>query len=242
MDIALCRLLPCETADGPTNMAADAVLLESAIAGVASLRFYGWSQPTLSLGYFQTAAERLRDPLVANLPWVRRPSGGGALVHDVEATYALALPAGLAWQRRGESWLRRMHEVLAAALRECGANVEIAAQERKLGEFLCFQHQTLGDVVLNGHKVVGSAQRKSRGAMLQHGAILLGASAHAPQLPGLAEQTGAAFQWSRSGIVERLRHVTGWNFEPSVWTEDERRRMADLAESRFRSAAWNERR
>src|SRR5262245_58709107 len=93
------RLLPFAIADGPTNMAADeAMLLRAAEEGMASLRFYGWSPATLSIGYFQPAAIRLSDPRWATLPWVRRPSGGATLVHDRELTYALALPSGLPWQ------------------------------------------------------------------------------------------------------------------------------------------------
>jgi len=71
MSTPVCRLLPHVAADGPHNMAADEVLLESAAAGVASLRFYDWSEPTVSLGYFQPRGARL-----AGLPYVRRPSGG----------------------------------------------------------------------------------------------------------------------------------------------------------------------
>ncbi len=92
------RLLPFATADGPHNMAADESLLEAAIAGAASLRFYGWSVPTLSLGYFQPQSVRLADSRLTGLPWVRRPTGGAALVHHHELTYAVALPAGRPWQ------------------------------------------------------------------------------------------------------------------------------------------------
>src|SRR5262249_13270053 len=87
-----CRLLPYTVADGQTNVATDEALLESALAGVATLRFYGWSEPTLSLGYFQSHTIRLADPLLAELPFVRRPSGGDTLVQHHELTYALALP------------------------------------------------------------------------------------------------------------------------------------------------------
>src|SRR5437899_518235 len=95
-----CRLLPFHIAAGPWQMAADEVLLESAVRGLASLRFYGWPAATLSLGYFQPAAVRRADPTLSALPWVRRPSGGSALVHHHEITYALALPAGAPWQTR----------------------------------------------------------------------------------------------------------------------------------------------
>src|SRR5262249_21106303 len=105
-----CRLLPYALADGPHNMAAHAVLLEAAAQGVASLRFYGWSAATPSLGYFQSERLRHADPRLAELPYVRRPSGGATLVHHHEVTYALGLPAGSLWQT-GESWLRRMHAI-----------------------------------------------------------------------------------------------------------------------------------
>src|SRR5262245_51580642 len=108
MPAPVCRLLPYAIADGPHNMAADEVLLEAAIAGVASLRFYGWSEATVSLGYFQPECRRLDDERLARLPFVRRPSGGDALVHHHEVTYALALPPGRPWHA-GEPWPRRMH-------------------------------------------------------------------------------------------------------------------------------------
>src|SRR5262245_34911225 len=103
------RVLPLESADGATNMAADEALLESAGHGVASLRFYTWNEPMLSLGYFQLEADRRLIPGLADLASVRRASGGSALVHDRELTYALALPAGPPWQRRGEAWVCKMH-------------------------------------------------------------------------------------------------------------------------------------
>src|SRR5262249_42325697 len=105
-------------------MAADEVLLESAALGVASLRFYRWTQAAVSLGYFQPAAARLADPLLAPLPFVRRLTGGQALVHHLEVTYALALPphlthlpCGERGRGEGSSWLCRMHQIVAAAFR-----------------------------------------------------------------------------------------------------------------------------
>src|SRR5439155_20983762 len=113
-----CRLLPDAVADGPANMADDEMLLRSAAKGRASLRFYAWTEATLSLGYFQPAARRLDDPLLRDLPFVRRPTGGDALVHHHELTYCLAVPAGRGWQS-DERWLR-MHAIIAAALAELG--------------------------------------------------------------------------------------------------------------------------
>ena len=63
----------------------------------------------------------------------------------------------------------------------------MCGEEKKLGPFLCFQHQTPGDLLVAGHKVVGSAQRRPHGATMQHGSILLRRSPHAPALPGIAD-------------------------------------------------------
>src|SRR5436305_12637428 len=113
-----CRLLPYTVADGPANMADDEVLLRSAASGQPSLRFYGWREATLSLGYFQSAARRLDAPLLRDLPFVRRPTGGDALVHHHELTYCLAVPSKRARPSAGP-WLA-MQEVIAAALLEFG--------------------------------------------------------------------------------------------------------------------------
>src|SRR5207249_2965292 len=113
MDSVTIRLLPFATADGAHNMAADEVLLESAATGAASLRFYGWSEPTLSLGYFQPEVTRQGNPLLAGLPYVRRPTGGMTLVHHHELTYALALPT----PAKAQPWLCRMHGIIGHALR-----------------------------------------------------------------------------------------------------------------------------
>jgi len=213
-----CRLFGYTALDGPFNMALDECLLETAATtGQASLRFYGWKTPTLSLGYFQPSASRLSDPRVAELPYVRRPSGGKALVHHHELTYALALPPGAPWQTRGESWIERMHAVIRMALqyRTTRMDTSCCVEEKKLGDFLCFLHQTPCDILVGPYKVVGSAQRKSRGALLQHGAILLAQSPHTPALPGLHELAGFLMDNDgREALMADILHAfcwaTGW--------------------------------
>src|SRR5262245_40266014 len=130
----VCRLLPTAGRSGPANMACDEVLLRSALERrVASLRFYSWSEPTLSLGYFQAHAERLTHPLLTSVAYVRRPTGGAAILHDRELTYALALPAGEPWHTE-ESWLCRLHHAVAAALNGFGVESHAVAcgEEKKL--------------------------------------------------------------------------------------------------------------
>lgn len=238
-----CRLLPFQSADGAWNMAADETLLESAAAGIASFRFYAWSQPTLSLGYFQHHESIRAFPRLNELAWLRRPSGGAALVHHHEVTYALGLPAGGPWQKHGESWLRRMHTVLTQALQDLGVSVRVCGEheEKKRGEVLCFLHHTPGDLLLGECKVVGSAQRKQRGALLQHGSILLGTSPHTPILPGLRALTGLPLcsESVCAATVEVLQRSTGWKIEASHYSLYEQQRIEQLVISKYTQPAWN---
>jgi lipoate-protein ligase A len=240
------RLLPFAVAGGPAHMAADETLLEAAAAGVASLRLYAWSPATLSLGYFQPAAGRLADERLARMPWVRRPSGGGAIVHDYEVTYCLALPAGPPWQT-GTSWLVRMHEVIAVALADLGVTATPHAPTEQAAAFdgyLCFEHFTAGDLMVGGFKVVGSAQRRLRKALLQHGSILLAASPHAPGLPGIRDLSGRDLAPDALGtaVQQALVRKTGWRLAAGVWTEAERRRKEELARDKYTRQSWNDRR
>jgi lipoate-protein ligase A len=239
------RLLPYAVAGGPHNMAADEALLATAVVGAASLRFYGWSEPTLSLGYFQPERLRLTEPLLAALPFVRRPSGGDTLVHHHELTYALALPAGRQWQSP-DPCLRCIHRVLAAALARLGVRTRLStpAEGPPFAGVLCFQHHTAGDLLLDGHKVAGSAQRKQRGALLQHGAVLLAQSPHTPALPGVRELRGLSIEPAELAavVVEEFERETGWRVEASAWTEVERQRTESLRASRYTQDAWNRKR
>ncbi len=241
-----CGLLPYAVVSGPVNMAADEILLERAQRGqAAALRFYGWSPATLSLGYFQPARVRLEDPLLASLPYVRRASGGMTLVHHHEITYALALPPGAPWQR-GESWLCRMHQISAAALAELG--VEARLYQPRAGDHfdgpLCFRHFTSGDLMLGTAKVVGSAQRKVRGALVQHGGILLAGSPSAPILPGICELSGRSLDQREllSAVQRHFQAMTGAVLVPEDWSEEERRRIEELTASKYTRPEWNDRR
>jgi lipoate-protein ligase A len=239
------RLLPdFQVADGPHNMAADEVLLEAAVAGTASLRFYAWSEPTVSLGYFQPRGALRAAPPLAGLPCVRRPSGGKALVHHHEITYALALPAGPDWQG-GESWLPLVHRAVATALGWLGVTARLYQPPDVHPETpLCFLHLTAGDLLVNGAKVGGSAQRKHRGALMQHGALLLAQSPYTPGLPGLHELTGRELDVTdiSAAVCRALLRQTGWALGSRGWTADEAARVEELVAQRYGLREWNEKR
>jgi lipoate-protein ligase A len=226
-------------------MAADEALLETAAdRGTAALRFYTWAEPTLSLGYFQPAAARDEVP---GLAWVRRATGGAAIVHHHELTYALALPAGKPWQPPGENWTCRFHHVVQAVLTSRGVTARgvVCGEEKQLGEVLCFLHQTPADLTVGGSKVAGSAQRKMRGALLQHGSLLLNRSEFAPTLPGLNDAAGReAFtpEELAAELAGRFAADTGWEIVPGDWTDHERERIPLIRSERYANPAWNRKR
>ena len=238
------RLLPMTPGNGPEQMAADDAMLSTAVRGVASMRFYSWSEPTLSLGYFQSATARLSHP---NLAWVRRATGGAGIVHHhpFELTYSLALPPGTPWQN-GESWICRVHHMLQMLLLQYRvvSHAVLCGEEKKLGETLCFLHQTPGDLLVGGSKVVGSAQRKQKGALLQHGTILLGRSPFAPELPGIFEQSGVNV--TAETIVEnfpsQFEVTTGWKLQPGDWTAQERENSERIRAEKYAYPDWNAKR
>jgi lipoyl(octanoyl) transferase len=190
----VCRLLLCEPADGAKNMAIDEALLYSAAESrVPVLRFYRWREPTLSLGYFQKVASRACHPPSQGCVFVRRASGGGAIVHDDELTYGLALPGNHPMAADPLTLYRDVHLALIEALAPPRGHTLVLGEARiSTGPeaFLCFQRRAAGDVLFDAAKVAGSAQRRSGGAVLQHGSVLLGRSAFAPELPGWRELTG----------------------------------------------------
>jgi lipoate-protein ligase A len=167
--------------DGPTNMARDEHLVHCEQLRPAALRIYAWNPPTLSLGYFQCYEEIARlPPDVRDLAVVRRPTGGGAIVHDREVTYCLALDDSVPIARQPPVALYRLvHEAWRAALAQHGQLVEMAPDSAPLptprgGPFFCFAKPGRTDLVLAGKKLLGSAQRRVRGRVLQHGSLLLG--------------------------------------------------------------------
>jgi lipoate-protein ligase A len=238
------RLLPFATFDGSTNMAADEAMLETAAErGMASLRFYTWTEPSLTLGYFQPASVGEHHPNLISLPCVRRSTGGAAIVHDHELTYAFALPPSSEW-KSSESWICRFHHLVQKVLDEVGVATQmvVCGQEQKLGEVLCFLHQTPSDLLLCGSKVAGSAQRKYRGALLQHGSLLLRRSKFAPMLAGMEDLAGRDL-FTPQELAERLiaRFATDTNtvIEPGDWSPAERARIPEIEGQKYANPEWN---
>ena len=174
------RLLVDAPADGAWNMAVDEVLLDGVAAGAAppTLRFYEWMPACLSLGYFQPIV--VVDPdgcRRLGVDVVRRPTGGRAILHDRELTYSVALPASVLGQDGGvlPSYYR-LSLALQEGLRRLGVPATLAPESAAGASVhgpVCFDRPSAHEILLQGRKLVGSAQMRRGAALLQHGSILI---------------------------------------------------------------------
>jgi lipoate-protein ligase A len=155
-------------------MAIDEALLDEAVrSSSAFLRLYRWDPPTLSVGRNQPMERIARD----GIPVVRRPTGGQAVWHEHEVTYAVAAPIATFGSLRMA--YRTIHERLAAALRSLGADPVLAGcptVRRSDRPTSCFAMPMGGEILVQGRKLVGSAQVRRRDVFLQHGSILMAGS------------------------------------------------------------------
>ena len=252
-DPAYCRLLLHEPSAGAWNMAVDEMLLERAQhGGTACLRFYGWSEPTLSLGYFQQYEHRGQHAASLDCAAVRRLTGGGAILHDAELTYSLVLPAQHPLTAHRDELYRAVHGCLIEVLRHLeipaqlciGANRGNAKADEKHdaapAPFLCFQRRALGDVLVGETKIAGSAQRRRGGAVLQHGSLVWRTSPAAPELPGLENVAfrPISVQTLRDMWLDRLGRQLAFPWQPDSLCEKEVSEAEALVKSRYGWENW----
>jgi lipoate-protein ligase A len=243
------RLLVDPPASGVWNMAVDEALLETAAAdGLCTLRFYAWQEPTLSLGYFQTYTERWQHAASQDCAVVRRPSGGGAILHDRELTYSFVVPERhpLAVDRLG--FYHAVHAALIEALAPWGVRATVFAPSGQSvvgpSPFLCFERRSPGDVLVNCVKIAGSAQRRCRGAVLQHGSVLLARSPAAPELDGVEELLGERIPPNLliEAWLTRLSATSGLVWQNAELSEAQRGRADRLVAEKYASPDWTEKR
>jgi lipoate-protein ligase A len=162
---------------GPENMALDEALMARARrTGETVFRVYGWSRPTLSLGRNQRAVGLYREQALTDrgIGVVRRPTGGRALLHHREITYSVTAPCEDNTALLTE--YGRINALLCSALGALGVPVVVATPSARAAApsaAPCFAEPARGELTLHGRKLVGSAQWRDRGAMLQHGSILV---------------------------------------------------------------------
>ena len=243
------RLIVDRPQNGFWNMAVDEALMQTVGESPDSLpvvRFYQWSEPTLSLGYFQQVADRISHSASLDCPLVRRNSGGGAILHDAELTYSVTLPEQRRHSKDSAGLYENVHQVLAAELESWGAQATLNERlEKKLEKnFLCFQRRAPRDLLLSGHKIGGSAQRKKHQALSQHGSLILKTSSFAPEITGTIDITGQPIDVEElvSGLARRLSEALHLELQAGDLSSREKILAAEIEKVKFSTLNWNRRR
>ncbi len=245
------RLIQDGAASGEWNMAVDEALLEGARdSGTPVLRFYSWEPASISLGRLQKVPEVVTQQ--STFKWVRRPTGGRAVLHQHEVTYCAVIP---------ESYLKKENRSVIGAYNwlsqgfitgletlDIHAKLAPAHRGRQMADN-CFSAPAQCDFVVNGRKLIGAAQCRKYGIILQHGAILMHIDAQSWQT-ALEGSMHDAVSLEELGLRVDKRVIatalaTGleqhWdvNFEQSQLTETEQNVASQLHRLKYSQASWN---
>lgn len=257
------RLLVTEPLDGAANMALDEALLLARLrhGSPPTLRFFAWAPPTISLGYGQRLDGRI-DAGAAEamgIGLVRRATGGSAILHegpDLEITYSVTAAAG-DFDGAGDllQTYRWIGEGLLAGLHALGAPVEmvpVQPSDPAAMPAFCFARTGSFELEVDGHKLVGSAQRRQGAAFLQHGAVMLAADAERLRrvFPGgrdpLAGMTTLeavlgrrpSFEETALALADGFRAAHGLALEPGGLSEDEAALAETLERDKYATDDW----
>jgi len=225
------KWLLLDSGKGPAdfNMAMDEAILESMPRlNRPVLRFYGWTEPAASFGYFQKYNEVAA--LTSLRPLVRRPTGGGIVPHENDWTYSVAFPTSHQWYSVSaiESY-RRIHIWVQLAFALEQVNSQLAPEARKVGPGQCFVGFEKFDLLAESKKIAGAAQRRRRDGLLIQGSVQ-------PLVQTLRRE-----QWQHSMCAagEKL-----YGMEWEKWTGDEAliSRAKQLGELKYSQKHYNKRR
>lgn len=160
------------------NMATDEALFDAACkSGIPVLRLYGWTAATVSLGFAQRASQALNFAELdrRHIAWVRRPTGGRAVLHDMEVTYSVSVPQSDPLYALGlEASYEWICGPIITALHTVGVQAALAPHNSTgFVSASCFTSPGTTDIIVSHRKIVGSAQLRTRDGFLQHGSIVL---------------------------------------------------------------------
>lgn len=198
------------------NMAIDEALLESVTQ--PTIRFYRWDHPALSFGYFGKAVEV--EDYSSEREIVRRWTGGGIVFHGEDLTYSLVIPASdSAFGESSMSIYKETHAAIRAALATTGKTSELAEDAFPRISESCFANPVRADVMLNGKKIAGAAQRRTRGGLLQQGSIQN--VDLAPDFERSFAGQLSGFNWRErtidSTLIDRAQQIAGEKYATVSW-------------------------
>jgi lipoyl(octanoyl) transferase len=253
------------------NMAADETLLMTAIEEISppTLRFYRWQNPTVSIGFFQSVSKEIDLDKIREkgMDFVRRPTGGRAVLHWKEVTFCLTIPT----EKRG-LWeiFQLVHEAIGAGLRKAGIKAAVSPADRdKLfaedsetdRSSACFASPSRYELLLNGKKVAGTAQKQLKDHILIHGSIPIKSTYDSlyevlifpdditrdkayrnalKKMTSIYDETGKEYSYD-----ELTKHIASgfemnWNckFEEEYFTDDELLRINNLETEKYKNPDW----
>jgi lipoate-protein ligase A len=251
-------LLEPEPLPAAENMARDEYLFDQCHDKKCGfLRIYSWKKPTFSIGVSQKAGRALNLAFIRarNCEYVRRLTGGKAVLHHREITYAVVSSEDIFFKEHDllQSYML-ISRVLVQAIRSLGVDAVLSkgsAAELSRSHNPCFSFPTPHEIEVGGKKIVGSAQKRDKQALLQHGSIPLAMDydlyAGGANFPAPALQTSMT-TWgdiSRHGeddlkqaLVQSFRIFTGGELAPMAFRAADMQRIAALRE-KYASDAWN---
>lgn len=262
------RLIHSGSLPGAMNMALDEALLRAVANGTSRpvLRFYRWQPATVTLGYAQSVDADIDQEVCrrAGLDIVRRSTGGRAVLHDQEVTYAVIAPTlpGFFGGSLLDSY-RVISEILQRALQALGLPAALVpgkprSGQRPLTRSVCFSTPAQYELLIDGRKVAGSAQKRHGQAFLQHGSIplemdlaLLGRVLKAdrnPETAGSLEKVGWLNAWAESpltiadveaSIITAFAAALPLAWQDSAPTAVELREANRLYHEKYGNPAWN---
>ncbi len=243
------RFIDSGPADGAYDMAVDEALLTLCANRQAAptLRVYSFSPRCLSLGRFQAPFTEIdgHQGELNDLDVVRRPSGGLAILHQGDLAYSVTVPTDKSSFGQSPRLLySHITLALVEAIRALGANDVDVCQERSrtTASEMCFRNWGPYDVIVDGHKVMGSAQARRRGALLQHGSIRLAGNDGSDT--GLSELLGRRLTANEVAIAveDAFANVLNVNFVSGSLTSQEKELAQHLRLERYASDRWSRQR
>jgi lipoate-protein ligase A len=222
-------LLESGRSEAGFNMAMDEALLEAMPRLQRPvLRFYGWTEPAASFGYFQKFSEIEKTTLLR--PLVRRPTGGGLVPHDADWTYSLAFPTNHEWYSLSavDSY-RRVHEWIVAAFAELKVPTELAPCCLKSAPGQCFVGHEKFDVLWQEKKIAGAAQRRSKLGLLIQGSV------QPPPLSLVRDRWEAAMRMVGAKLLGA--HGSEWKPDAALAA-----RVAELVAQKYSRRSYTEKR
>lgn len=222
-------LLPSGPQSAAHNMAVDeALLLAMPRLNQPVLRFYGWTEPAATFGYFQKYAEASQRTRLR--PLIRRPTGGGIVPHDADWTYSLAFPAGHEWHGLAAvASYERVHQWIQAAFTRLTIPTALAPSCLKTAPGACFEGYEKSDVLWHGRKIAGAAQRRNQLGLLIQGSV------QPPPIPLVRSDWESAML----AAAQDTWRVDWQPFPADVLFNDP---VATLIQEKYSQAAYNQKR